>query len=217
LTTVFEVVGYAFRLQSSPPPVGNPYKVINFVIQYFFIVVAPVFLSAAIYTTLTSLIDVLGQGLSPYGLSKKFILWFFITSDVIATITQVVGAALIGVAESNNKSSDKANNILLAGLVYQVFTFLLFLILLFVFLSKARKAATSTSSSGLRQFSAALVVSSLLVYLRTIFRLAETAEGVGGYASTHEAFFGALEFAPIVLAIVILGWWHPGKLLPKYR
>ncbi len=210
-------MGYAFRLQSSPPPVGNPYKVINFVIQYFFIVVAPVFLSAAIYTTLTSLIDVLGQGLSPYGLSKKFILWFFITSDVIATITQVVGAALIGVAESNNKSSDKANNILLAGLVYQVFTFLLFLILLFVFLSKARKAATSTSSSGLRQFSAALVVSSLLVYLRTIFRLAETAEGVGGYASTHEAFFGALEFAPIVLAIVILGWWHPGKLLPKYR
>jgi membrane-associated HD superfamily phosphohydrolase len=217
LTTVFELVGYAFRLQSSPPPVGNPYKVINFVIQYFFIVVAPVFLSAAIYTTLTSLIDVLGQGLSPYGLSKKFILWFFITSDVIATITQVVGAALIGVAESNNKSSDKANNILLAGLVYQVFTFLLFLILLFVFLSKARKAGTSTSSSGLRQFSAALVVSSLLVYLRTIFRLAETAEGVGGYASTHEAFFGALEFAPIVLAIVILGWWHPGKLLPKYR
>ncbi len=210
-------MGYAFRLQSSPPPVGNPYKVINFVIQYFFIVVAPVFLSAAIYTTLTSLIDVLGQGLSPYGLSKKFILWFFITSDVIATITQVVGAALIGVAESNNKSSDKANNILLAGLVYQVFTFLLFLILLFVFLSKARKAGTSTSSSGLRQFSAALVVSSLLVYLRTIFRLAETAEGVGGYASTHEAFFGALEFAPIVLAIVILGWWHPGKLLPKYR
>jgi membrane-associated HD superfamily phosphohydrolase len=217
LTTVFELVGYAFRLQSSPPPVGNPYKVINFVIQYFFIVVAPVFLSAAIYTTLTSLIDVLGQDLSPYGLGKKFILWFFITSDVIATITQVVGAALIGVAESNNKSSDKANNILLAGLVYQVFTFLLFLILLFVFLSKARKTATSSSSSGLRRFSAALVVSSLLVYLRTIFRLAETAEGVGGYSSTHEAFFGALEFAPIVLAIVILGWWHPGKSLPKYR
>ncbi len=217
MTTVFELVGYAFRLQSSPPPVGNPYKVINFVIQYFFIVVAPVFLSAAIYTTLTSLIDVLGQDLSPYGLGKKFILWFFITSDVIATITQVVGAALIGVAESNNKSSDKANNILLAGLVYQVFTFLLFLILLFVFLSKARKTATSSSSSGLRRFSAALVVSSLLVYLRTIFRLAETAEGVGGYSSTHEAFFGALEFAPIVLAIVILGWWHPGKSLPKYR
>lgn len=217
VTTLFEIVGYVFRLQSSPPPVGNPYKVINFVIQYFFIVVAPVFLSAAIYTTLTSLIDALGQSLSPFGLSKRIILWFFITSDVIATITQVAGAALIGVAESNDKSPDKANNILLAGLVYQVFTFLLFLVLLFAFLSKARKAATSTGAGGLMQFSSAIVVSSLLVYLRTIFRLAETAEGVGGYASTHEAFFGALEFAPIVLAILILGWWHPGKWLPRYR
>ena len=217
MTTLFEIVGYAFRLQSSPPPVGNPYKVINFVIQYFFIVVAPVFLSAAIYTTLTSLIDALGQSLSPFGLKKKLILIFFITSDVIATITQVVGAALIGAAESDNKPSDKANHILLAGLVYQVFTFLLFLVLLFVFLSKARKVAASTAAGGLMQFSGAIVASSLLVYLRTIFRLAETAEGVGGYASTHEAFFGALEFAPIVISILILGWWHPGKWLPRYR
>lgn len=217
LTTVFEIVGYAFRLQSSPPPVGNPYKVINFVIQYFFIVVAPVFLSAAIYTVLTSLIDALGQNLSPFGLKKKLILSFFVTSDVIATITQVVGAALIGNAESNDKSSETPNNILLAGLVYQVFTFLLFLVLLFVFLSKARKATTSTGAGGMMQFSGALVVSSLLVYLRTIFRLAETAEGVGGYASTHEAFFGALEFAPIVISILILGWWHPSKWLPRYQ
>ena len=217
MTTLFEIVGYAFRLKSSPPPVGNPYKTINFIIQYFFIVVAPVFLSGAIYTTLTSLIDALGQNLSPFGLKRKLILAFFITSDVIATIAQVAGAALIGVAESNNKSPDTGNNILLAGLSYQVFTFLLFLILLFVFLFKARKAATSTGAGGLMQFSGAIVASSLLVYLRTIFRLAETAEGVGGYASTHESFFGALEFAPIVLAILILGWWHPGKWLPRYR
>lgn len=217
MTTLFEIVGYVFRLKSSPPPVGNPYKVINFIIQYFFIVVAPVFLSGAIYTTLTSLIDALGESLSPFGLKKKLILFFFITSDVIATITQVVGAALIGAAESDDKSPDRGNNILLAGLVYQVFTFLLFLFLLLVFLSKARKVATGTGAGGLMQFSGAIVVSSLFVYLRTIFRLAETAEGVGGYASTHEAFFGALEFAPIVLAILILGWWHPGKWLPRYR
>ena len=215
LTTVFELVGYVFRLRSSPPPVGNPYNVINFVVQYFFIVVAPVFLSAGIYTTLTSLIAALGQGLSPFGLSKKTILWGFITSDVVATITQVAGAAMIGVAESNNQPSDRGNNILLGGLAFQVFTFLLFLILLFVFLARARKAATSTGEGGLMRFSGALVVSSLLVYLRTIFRLAETAEGVGGYASTHEAFFGALEFAPIVAAIFILGWWHPGKWIPR--
>lgn len=65
------------------------------------------------------------------------------------------------------------------------------------------------------RFTAALVGASLLVYLRTIFRLAETAQGINGYASSHEAFFGALEFAPVVLAVGLLGWWHPGRLEGK--
>lgn len=175
------------------------------------------FLSAGIYTTLTSMIAALGPELSPFGLGKKTILGLFVTSDVIATITQVAGAALIGSSESNNKSPDTGNNILLGGLAFQVFSFFIFLVLLFKFLSRARKAATSRGEGGMMQFSAAVVVSSLLVYLRTIFRLAETADGIGGYASSHEAFFGALEFAPIVVAILILGWWHPGKWIPRSR
>lgn len=215
ITTVFEIIGYAFRLQSSPPPVGNPYKVINFIIQYFFIVVAPVFLSAGIYTTLTSLIALMGQNLSPLGLSRKTIIAIFVTCDVVATIVQVAGAALIGSAESNRKSPTTANNILLAGLAFQVFSFLIFLILLAIFILNSRKAAVSRGEGGMMRFTAAVVGSSLLVYLRTIFRLAETAEGVMGYASSHEAFFGALEFAPIVLAVGILGWWHPGRLVGR--
>lgn len=67
----------------------------------------------------------------------------------------------------------------------------------------------------MRMYTMALVASSLLVYLRTIFRLAETSQGVGGYASSHEVFFGVLEFAPIVVAIGLLGWWHPGRLVGR--
>ncbi|KAL8676846.1 MAG: hypothetical protein Q9186_006673 [Xanthomendoza sp. 1 TL-2023] len=228
-TTLCEIVGYIFRLRSSPPPVGNPYAVINFIVQYFFIVCAPVFLSAAIYTTLTSFIGVLsrpdnadgGRKLSPLGLSKKTILGIFITSDVIATVVQVAGAALIGVSQSNRKSPVTANNILLAGLAFQVFSFLVFLVLLFIFLRNSKKVmmSTSTAEGGkgnmMQMYTVALVVSSVLVYLRTCFRLAETSQGIGGYASSHEAFFGALEFAPIVVAIGMLGWWHPGRLVGR--
>ena len=211
-----ELIGYAFRLRSSPPPTGDPYDVVSFVVQYFFIVVAPVFLSAALYTTLTSLIAVLGSRLSPFGLGGKVILWGFVVCDVGATVAQVAGAAMIGSAESNNLSPETGNNVLLGGLAFQVFSFLAFLVLLVAFLARARKAMMSTGEGGLMRFcGVVVVVSSLLVYLRTIFRLAETAEGIGGYASSHEAFFGALEFAPIVVAILILGWWHPGKWIPR--
>ncbi|KAL9057659.1 MAG: hypothetical protein Q9206_002256 [Seirophora lacunosa] len=227
-TTFCEIIGYAFRLRSSPPPVGNPYNVINFIVQYFFIVCAPVFLSAAIYTTLTSFIRALSgddaavaRKLSPLGLTKRTILAIFITADVVATIVQVAGAALIGVAQSNRKSPTTANNILLAGLAFQVFSFLVFLILLFIFLQKSKKAMMSTGTGNgerggvMMMYMFALVVSSLLVYLRTCFRLAETAQGIGGYASSHEPFFGSLEFAPIVVAIAMLGWWHPGLLVGR--
>ncbi|KAL8825198.1 MAG: hypothetical protein Q9170_007884, partial [Blastenia crenularia] len=172
-TTVCEIIGYAFRMRSSPPPLGDPYNVINFIVQYFFIVCAPVFLSAAIYTTLTSLVGALAGGnrevarrLSPLRLSKRTILAMFITSDVLATIVQVAGAALIGSAESNRKSPDTGNNILLSGLAFQVFSFLVFLVLLFIFLRNLReknKAAGLDDDDGgrrrkvLRQYASALV------------------------------------------------------------
>lgn len=184
-------------------------------VQYFFIVVAPVFFSAAIYTTLTSLIAVLGQNLSPLGLGRRSILAIFITSDVIATLTQVAGAALIGAAQSNRKDPTTPNNILLGGLIFQCVVFFVFLILLSLFFLRARKVMASTGHGGLMQFSWALIASSILIYLRTIFRMAETASGFNSYATTHEAFFGALEFAPIVCAILLIGWWHPGVWIPR--
>lgn len=64
---------------------------------------------------------------------------------------------------------------------------------------------------------AALASASLLIYLRTIFRLAETSQGVFGYLSTHQVFFGVLEFAPVVLAVWILAVWHPGRWLPQHN
>ena len=158
---------------------------------------------------------VVSDSLSPLGLPRKAILAIFITADVISTIIQVAGAALISSAESDSKSPTSPNNIVLAGLAFQVFSFLVYLILLLVFIHSARKSAASRGEGGMMGFSVAVVAASLLVYLRTIFRLAETSEGIDGYASSHEAFLDALEFAPVVLAVGMLAWWHPGRWFGK--
>lgn len=208
LGTAMELVGYAFRLLSSQV---DPYSVINFVVQYFFIVIAPIFFSAAIYTLLTIFINRTRREYAP--LPPKLILWIFITCDIVATITQVAGAALVGVSASREKDPTTPNNILLAGLAFQVFSFFLFCTCLGICLYRARKIVLSS----LKAFSAALCTATLLVYLRTCFRLAETAEGLNSSLATHEAYFGALEFAPIVTAVFILAAWHPGKCLPSDR
>ncbi|KAF2114719.1 RTA1 like protein-domain-containing protein [Lophiotrema nucula] len=203
----FEIVGYVFRSLSSKV---DPYRVTFFVVQYFFIVVAPVFFAAAIYTILSILINSTGRHYSP--IPPKVILWVFILADVISTAVQIVGAALIGVAESNRKDPTTPNNILLAGLAFQAFSFLVFIFLFIWFGIKARQVMFKVTK---KSFYVAFCIAVVLVYLRVCFRLAETAEGLYGNLNTHEVFFGCLEFAPVVVAVWLLGVWHPGRCIHR--
>jgi uncharacterized membrane protein len=199
-----EVVGYIFRCLSSQQ---DPYSVPFFIIQYFFIVVAPVFSWAAIYTIISVMINRVRRQYAP--MPPNVILGIFITCDVVATVIQIVGSALIGVAYSNYKNPNTPNNILLAGLAFQVFSFAVFVVSLSLFPGKSRQV----TSAALKSFSCALVIATLMVYLRTCFRLAETAQGLQHYLSTPEVFFGCLELAPVVVAVYIFLYWHPGRWL----
>ena len=201
---VMEIIGFIFRILAAKI---NPYAVSYFVAQYFTIVVAPVMFSAAIYTVITIMINRVGRQYAPF--SPKAILWIFILCDVLATGIQVAGAALVGTAYSNGKDPNTANHILLAGLAFQVFSFALFIVLFIWFVVKARSAL----DGKLKAFAAATFVATLAVYIRTCVRLAETAEGLLKFLSTHEAIFGCLEFLPIVTAVYIFTYWHPGRWL----
>lgn len=201
---VFEIVGYAARSLSAKK---DPYHLIYFILNYFFIVTAPVFLAAGIYAILSCLIRRLGSHYT--FVAPRVILWFFITSDAIATIAQVAGAALIGKKESDHEDPTAANNILLGGLAYQVFSMGVFVIVSWGFLLRARHAVRR---AGLSVFALVFVVATALVYVRTCFRLAETAEGLFGNLQTHEVYFATLEFAPVALAVLLFGCWHPGLL-----
>ena len=161
--------------------------------------------SAGIYTTVSKLIGMYGTKYAP--LPPKLVLWVFVASDVIATVVQVVGASLVGVAYSKQRDPMAYNHILLAGLAFQVFSFAVFLAVLAATLYKARRSPRSVDRTSIL----ALVVATLAVYLRTCFRLAETAQGLMSTLSTHEVYFGCLEFAPIVIAVYLLIFWHPGK------
>lgn len=173
--------------------------------------VAPVLYSASIYTILSLLIDTYGRQSSP--VPPKFVLWTFISCDVIATIVQVTGAGLVGSAYSNQKDPATANDILLAGLAFQVFNFAIFLVIFCLTLWRGRASSSEVSTA----FLIATSVATTAVYLRTCFRLAETAEGLQATISTHEVYFGCLEFAPIVIAVFLFTHWHPGRFLGRER
>ena len=141
-------------------------------------------------------------------MSPRLILAIFITFDVVTTIIQIAGAASIGTAESNGKDPAPANDALIAGLAIQTAAFLVFLIIFLVVIARLQlrmrrsPAGAYAAFTDARWLFALLFISAVLVQLRTAFRLAESSQGVGGYLSGHEAYFGCLEFLPIVLAVL---------------
>ena len=136
------------------------------------------------------------------------VLWVFVTADVVTTVIQIVGAAMIGARTSKHRDPTTANNILLTGLAIQLMCFIIFLGLYAKFVVGLVKGGLFRKKLP---FILALATSSLLVFLRTLFRLAETSQGVFGYLSSHEAIFGSLEFAPTVVTVLLLAIWHPGR------
>lgn len=118
-----EVVGYAFRTASS----RNPFVLTSFILNYFMIVVAPVFFSATQYYCLSLLLQRHPSYAKVLPLSGKAIIAIFVTADAVTIVTQIAGAALVGVAESDRASGKvppltpaQANDILRAGLAVQV-------------------------------------------------------------------------------------------------
>ena len=198
--TLMEVVGYVSRCLSSKV---DPYRLNFFIIQYFFIVVAPVLFSAAIYVAFGRLLEVWREHVP---VSPRTVLIIFLLIDIVTTLLQVAGASLIGSLESSNKDPKSGNDILLAGLAIQVASFAIFLALYLFVISRLPRDNKLLSAEEIPRMRAQwwaflfLLVIASLVELRTCFRLAETAQGVGGYLSYHEVFFGCLEFTPVALA-----------------
>lgn len=121
---------------------------------------------------------------------------------------QVAGAALIGVAESaaysgsgSSLTPKQANDILLAGLCIQSAAFLIFLIIFNIFLLRLTR---NVHTQQPRLILCIVLLAALLIFLRTLFRLAESAAGVLSYLTTNEDLFGGLETIPVLIAIILL-------------
>lgn len=75
-------------------------------VSYFMTITAPVFFSAGLYLALSTVAQRSRSGAGRLPLRPRTIVATFVTIDVVTIALQVVGAALIGVAESSRASGD---------------------------------------------------------------------------------------------------------------
>ncbi|KAM0562758.1 hypothetical protein ACHAPJ_001598 [Fusarium lateritium] len=212
--SVIEVAAYAIRVYSTK----NQSEITPFVLTLTWTVLAPVFIAAGNYLLISRLIlavlppshhrilKIPGRRLTP----------IFVTCDVIAFLIQGSGS---GIASSDNWQGEMERigvRVLIAGLAFQLVAFSLFLCVFRRFHVLANRMAAIDAPKGWQKVVLAVYISSVLIMVRCIFRVAEFAGGMNAYAFRHEWLFWVFESLPMTGAIAIFCIYHPSRILGKH-
>lgn len=160
---------------------------------------APAFFTAGIYLLLKQFCLTFGPQFSR--LRPQLYTYIFISCDVLSIILQGAGGALSAAAEDGDNLLDIGEDIMIAGLVFQVATLLIFAVLagdVAVSMWRhrdelPRETAALRASRKFRLFIGATVVSFLCILIRCAYRIAELQGGWGSEIMRDEAAFIALE------------------------
>ncbi|KAL8869413.1 MAG: hypothetical protein Q9174_004289 [Haloplaca sp. 1 TL-2023] len=212
---VGEVVGYAGRIIMH----DNPWDETGFQMQICCLIIAPAFITAAVYLTLKHLVLTFGEEHSR--IRARWYTWIFIGCDLFSLVLQGVGGGIAASADSDS-TSDAGGRLMLAGIVWQVFTLIVFAALCTDYALRAHKnkhTRTAAASNLLRTFKfqafiAGLVTAFTTISVRCIYRIAELAHGWSSEIMRNEDEFIVLEGVVIVIAAVCLTVFHPGYCFP---
>ncbi|KZV91661.1 RTA1-domain-containing protein [Exidia glandulosa HHB12029] len=211
-----EIIGWAARLSSSI----DVFQRLSFLIQISTTIMSPTFLVAANFIILGRIIRLLGphySRLSPIAYSVVFLI-----ADTAALIVQAVGGAQASAALTLEKANAGAR-VMLGGILVQFVAIILYVALASEFLLRymldkpVRKnvpsSARVTLDSGVRMMIIGLCISTVFLFIRTIYRTVELQDGWTGKIITEEKLFNALDGMPIAVAMFTLNIFHPGRLV----
>lgn len=201
-----ELVGWAGRTWSSE----CPYNQNAYLIQITTLIIAPVFFTAALYVLLGVLINLLGRQSSL--LSARMYAIVFVTCDVISLVVQAVGGAIASQASGQRKDPQLGTNVMITGVIFQLVSMTIFAGIAIDF---TRRSSRVSTQPGCTTVMAALFISLIAIYVRSIFRTIELAEGWTGYLMLHERYFIALDGSLMVLAVGVFLFFDPARIIPK--
>lgn len=196
-----ELIGWGARTYNAKCPYNHD----AFLTQEVTLIIAPVFFSAALYVLLGRLIVGLGPRSSL--LTAKWYAIIFCTCDVASLVVQAVGGAKASEADTDEEMN-LGTHIMVGGIGFQLLTMTLFggLFADFLWRVLGRGAGGDLRgqvTGGMRRVLAALLVSFVMIYVRSVYRTIELAQGWRGFLITHEAYFIALDAAIMVVAVAV--------------
>ncbi|KAJ5753216.1 hypothetical protein N7520_010133 [Penicillium odoratum] len=216
---IFQIIGYLCRIIAH----NDLSSVTIYALQSVMTLLAPTLYAASIYMVLGRLVSYLhAEHLSL--VPVKWMTKIFVAGDVFSFMMQSAGGGLM--ASKKTSTRNTGSNVVIGGLVVQLLFFGFFVVVAAVFHMRITKQPTAKSSTerqttrnqGWRQRNwatvlLALYVVSILILIRSIFRLIEYKYGFDGYIMTHEAFSYVFDATIMFIAMIVMNVYHPAVIL----
>ncbi|KAJ5937688.1 RTA-like protein [Penicillium verhagenii] len=216
---IFQVIGYACRIVAH----NDLSSVTIYALQSILTLLAPTLYAASVYMVLGRLVHYLhAENLSvvrPNWMTK-----IFVGGDIFSFLLQAGGGGLM--ASKKTSTRNTGSNVVIGGLVVQLLFFGFFVITAALFHTRINKFPTPKSSEEreLTQHQGwkkrnwvtvliALYIVSILILVRSVFRLIEYKYGFDGYIMTHEVFSYIFDATIMFIAMVTMNIYHPAVIL----
>ncbi|ERS98135.1 uncharacterized protein SPSK_06497 [Sporothrix schenckii 1099-18] len=201
---IFEAVGYVGRALSAgetPNWTTGPY-----ILQSLTLLLGPTLLAASIYMTLGRLVRFLqAEQYSP--IRTTWLTKIFVTGDVLSFLTQGGGGGIIAQAKTADKVS-LGENVILGGLILQILFFGVFMAVTVVVHRRIAGFATRRPT-----FFYVLYGVSVMIMVRSIFRVAEYAGGSDGALQKSEVYIYVFDATLMLVVAILFGVYHPSKVM----
>ncbi|KAK3935405.1 RTA1-domain-containing protein [Diplogelasinospora grovesii] len=210
---LFEFIGFAARSSSASQEPGC-WKLMPYIIQSMYILLAPALFAASIYMILGRII-LLTDGESRSMIKQRWLTKTFVCGDILCFTMQGGGGGLVAAGRNNQSLGDIGNGVIIAGLVLQLLWFVFFAIVAAVFHRRMSLAPTASSGQPAIRWQSylhTLYFVSGLIMVRSLFRVIEYVQGNTGYLLTTEAFLYVFDAVPMFIVVTWLHWKHPSEI-----
>ncbi len=204
---ILEAVGYIARIGSHYDKTAKN----NYILQSMFILLAPAFFAATIYMLFGRMVRLLRSAEYSF-IPLKFLSPIFVTGDVISIFVQSSGG---GLSASGNELGSK---IILCGLFVQIITFSIFMILETRYVFMMTKNPTDTAIemryhpnklNNWHHLNWIMIVSCILIMIRSIYKVIEYIQGNTGYFMRYEAYTFIFDCIPIIFCCSLYAIFAP--------
>jgi len=220
LCGAMETTGWTGRLWSSI----SPFLKTPFQIQITSTILAPTPLLAANFVIFGIIVNQLGPQYSRLKANRYTAI--FCACDVLSLVIQGLGGA-IAAAASTLHGANQGANIMLGGIVFQLFVIILFSLCVLEYLIRHAKDAPVRSESTTRArgvitrklevMLGGLAFVTLLLFIRSVYRTVELADGWTGRIIRTEVYFNVLDGGMVTLAMYTYNFCHPGWFLTTFE